>query len=397
MSQGKNILFIGLHHRINDPRLCYREIHTIKDELPDSQIFFLDRKKDAAYGKITIGREKFEINNNIIHRISVIFPFNKNKIINYFFDKFFLQPLFLYYSINECKKLNIDLIQASDAKELLLAVLLSKFCNTEKIYDSHEDYYRQIIDYWQKNLIKYYFALKILLLEFLLIRYFSAVFCTDEFLLEKYQNKVFGAKNIFLLRNFPVLASKDKKIVTYKKNTLKLVYVGGVNKFRGVIECAHYVDIFNNEFSDKNLIFDVYSEESPIINDLSAKGFINHIPWIDYSELMDKLTEYDIGICLWLPIKKFFRNLPLKNFDYMSVGLPIITSNFGNLQKYIIESNAGISINPLSYEEFREAVLKMFDPTIRRKYGQNGWNWVQNHGSFRNEAGNYINFLKKLS
>ena len=270
MSREMNILFIGLHHRINDPRLCYREIHTIKNELPDTKIFFLDRKNDAVYKNIKIEAKNFKFDNNIIQRILVIFPMKKNKIINYFFDKLYLKPLFLFYSINECKNLNINLIQASDARELLFAVLLSRFCKAEIIYDSHEDYCRQIIDYSQEKLIKYYYALKILLMEVLLIRFFSAVFCTDEFLLEKYQNRMYGAKKVFLLRNFPVSICKNEKTAIHLKNTLKLVYIGGVNLYRGVIECAHYVYQFNNQFSDKKLIFDVYSPRSPIVDDLSA-------------------------------------------------------------------------------------------------------------------------------
>ena len=80
----------------------------------------------------------------------------------------------------------------------------------------------------------------------------------------------------------------------------------------------------------------------------------------------------------------------------MSVGLPIITSNFGNLKTYILESNAGICINPQSYDEFKKAIMEMFNPSTRQKYGKNGLNWIQNKGLFRNEAKNYIRLIENL-
>src|SRR4029078_461855 len=101
------------------------------------------------------------------------------------------------------------------------------------------------------------------------------------------------------------------------------------------------------------------------------------------------MAHYDVVVCLWHPLEKFHRNLPLKNFDYMGIGLPILTSNFGNLAKYAILSGAAICIDPLSYPEFEAAVLELFNTEKREELGRNGLEYTRSLASFEREAAGY--------
>lgn len=396
MQKTAKILFLAFHHRVNDSRLYYREINTIKDKIPESQVFILTLSGDKEYNNITSTKNIIPLQKYAITHIDVQHPSKGKSLLHRQYNKLLLKLPLIYHLMSTCRKLKPDIIQASDVRELPFAVLLSKFCRCEIIYDSHDDYYRQILDYSSRKVTKYFTALKFMVSEIIWVRFFSAVFCTDEFLLAKYKKRIYNAKRISLLRNYPYQVIEDVHRTYGTKSTLKLVYIGGINKHRGIIECAKYVKLFNAEFDDKHLVFDVYSPETLITDELKKEGLITHIPWIDYSELMNRLLEYDVGICLWLPIRKFYRNLPLKNFDYMSCGLPIITSNFGNLKKYIIESKAGICVDPTNYQEFKVAIQKMFNPNVRKEYSLNGIRWVEEYGLFENEAKEYIITLQDL-
>lgn len=395
MQKKLNILFLALHHRVNDPRLRYREIGIIQDKVPESKVVMLTLSRNykgnlVDFVKRHISSQRYEIEHvGIEHKL-----LNKLPIIEYPY-KLFLKIHLFFYMLNVSKSVNPDVVQASDARELFIAMIISKVCRCNVIYDSHEDYVRQILDF-ETGILKYLLALKVMFYEVMFTRFFYAVFCTDEFLVEKYSKKIYGIKRLSILRNYPYII-KEKQRVYEKKDILKLVYIGGVNKYRGVIECAEYVKLFNSEHIDKKLEFDVYSPKTQITDDLKQRGLINHTEWIDYQDLMNLLYCYDIGICLWLPIPKFYRNLPLKNFDYMASGLPIITSNFGNLKKYLIESEAGVCINPTSYEDFRVNILEMFDPAVRKIYSLNGLRWVKEYGSFEKEAKEYVAIFKELA
>ena len=298
------------------------------------------------------------------------------------------------------RQLRPEIIQASDARELTLSVMLKFSTKSKLIYDSHEDYYRQALDYGGKSLRSFIRALRLQLLEISFVRFFESVFCTDEFLFGKYSRSLYGAKQVNLLRNFPYIDENTQERITLKTfsqtNELKLVYIGGVNKFRGIIECAYYCKRFNEEFRDKHVSFDVYSPPNDITEDLCERNLIKHYPWTAYEILMKLLSSYDVGICLLLPIEKFHRNLPLKNFDYMGVGLPIITSNFGNLKKYVEGPRSGICIDPTNYTEFRNALLTMLEPENRKTYSINGILFTSRKASFQIEAKAYIESYKCL-
>ncbi len=388
----KKILFLGFHHNVNDPRLVYREMALIKSKCNDLKIFMIQKKKEKIK-TIKIRTKKIFFFNNEFTNIEVIFPKKKNLI----FWRI-IQKLQLIRKINKIiKEIQPDIIQASHAGELLISFISGRRVNANLIYDSHEDYFNQILEYQGKTLKAYIKAIYIFLYELILIRFHDKVFCTDEYLLQKYCKPFYGAKEVSLMRNFPYVFNKrgiNKGF--YEKKRLKLVYIGSVNKFRGVLECANYVKKFNKRFKDKNLTLDVFAAKSEIIEKLKREKLINYHPYINYLDLLKMMELYDLGVCLWLPIKKYFRNLPLKNFDYMGVGLPIITSNFGNLKIYIERSKSGICIDPKSYIQFERAVLEMFDTKKRKRFSDNGKAFVKESASFQKEGEEYLNYIGKI-
>jgi glycosyltransferase involved in cell wall biosynthesis len=164
-----------------------------------------------------------------------------------------------------------------------------------------------------------------------------------------------------------------------------------VNPYRGVIEVAHYVQTFNQKYQPElSLHFTVYSPSHPIIDGLIERKMVEYHNYVDYPVMMNLLANYDVGVCLWHPIKKFQRNLPIKNFEYMAVGLPVITSNFGNLSKYIQDAESGFCIDPLSYGEFEISILQLFEKKKRQELGVCGQKYSQKAASFEKEARNYL-------
>ena len=292
------------------------------------------------------------------------------------------------------KRLHLEAIQASDIREVLFAVIMKAISGTRIYYDSHEDYINQVLEYTNYNPLFFPRALKFLLTELLFLRFFDGVFCTDQFQFERFSKIWFGIKSLHLLRNFPPVTDTVKKDNYQEKDTLDLVYIGSVNKFRGVIETSLYVKRFNKKFSSqKRIRLTIFSQQNSIIDSIVDEFEIIFKKYVDFPILLEKLTAYDVGVCLWLPLKKFQRNLPLKNFDYMSVGLPVLTSNFPNIMEFVTKSNAGITIDPKSYKDFEKAIFVLFDPNKRKEFGENGREFVKRECNFEKESKTYISLL----
>jgi glycosyltransferase involved in cell wall biosynthesis len=405
------VLFLGFYHQPNDPRLFHREMKVLKQSFEDVEIFFLSRSglfdfKDCFDGG---SPPPFNLKQNApVHKNMIAHSIYK-KLRSSFLGKMFEFVEMMYDDVkrsfseflaiirwrSDISRINPKVIQASDVRELHWAVLLRFLVGSRIVYDVHEDFFNQIYEYSGKSKFAFLKALASEVKEVFLLQFVHAVFCTDDYLFEKYSRLVGARKMVGLLRSFPLVTDDFPRVLTFgQKDTLDLVYVGSVNQYRGVLECAEYAAEFNRRFnSDRKLTFTVYSKPHPIIDALLKQNLIRHIASLDYMDLVKELIKYDVGICLLHRIKKFERNLPLKNFDYMSVGLPIITSNFGNLMKYADESGAAICIDPLSYAEFEAAVLRLFEPLERKKLSESGTRFTTRKASFYQEARDYVNVL----
>lgn len=375
------ILFLGFHHKPNSARLFHRQMRALKKNLKGVELYYL------TFEGIKNLTDCFDQDGNVI-------KLPKSEDVR--FLSMLKKIMMMLSYIPQLKKMKFNIIQASDVREIIWAIIFKVFIvHVKIIFDSHEDFYNQVYDYSGKTIRAYLKANYFLMLEIFFIRFFTVVYCTDDYLKKKYEKKIYNAKAVELLRNFPYKNYKLNKKEYTNKPVLDLVYIGGVNKYRGLFECAKYLSAFNSKHAPiKKLTLTIYSNYNPIIMEIKKfDSHIKHLDPIDYKDLIEVLPNYDIGICLWLKLKKFERNLPLKNFDYMSVGLPIITSNFGNLQKYAMASGGAICINPLEFEEFESAVLKMFNPEFRKKLSNNSLNYIQQKASFDDESKVYMKYI----
>lgn len=308
-----------------------------------------------------------------------------------------LQALFHRLTVTRAiVKLHPDVIQASHVKELPWAIWYGLLGRSSIVYDAHEDYFNQVYEHSGKTLTSLIKGLILWLTEFALARVFAAVFCTDEFLAEKFSHWAWGCRNVNLVRNFPP-ASITVPISSYEvRDNLRLVYVGTADRYKGLLEAASYVSQFNADLDEKKLTLSIYGPMSSVVEDAIGHDCVHYLGWLEYKKLMNSLNEYDVGTCLWLETKKLKRNLPIKNFDYMAAGLPIITSNFGNVKAYAEMAGAAICIDPTSYEEFRAAIDKLWSADFRKRLGQSGREFVETSGCFEVEGRKYVAVIQAL-
>jgi glycosyltransferase involved in cell wall biosynthesis len=403
------VIFLCFHHRANDARLFHREMKIINRNIDNIEIVIINRYgifnlTEMLRGNfdgrnpLLLEREKTYLLPNWVSKCIKSRPIIKKieNILSIYFRsglKRNLDELFtILKSLPTISRLHPKIIQASDTRELHWAILLRLFTRAEVIYDVHEDYFNQIYEYSGKSPFSLLHAIFSEIKERTLLPFVHQIFCADDYLFERYSKRLGKYKPVAILRNFPYMTDDFPIVSTFEeKKVLDLVYIGGINPYRGVIECAEYVSLFNQRMDNsKKLTFTVFSGSHPIITDLVQRQLIRHIPSVDYINLLSELIKYDVGICLLHHIRKYERNLPMKNFDYMSVGLPIVTSNFGYLQKYAEASGGAYCIDPMAYQDFESAILRLFDPSERMRLGNNGRNYIKNIASFQKEATQYI-------
>lgn len=122
-------------------------------------------------------------------------------------------------------------------------------------------------------------------------------------------------------------------------STLKMIYIGTIDKLRRFNLVLEHLKKFKN----KNWLLDIYSKTSisippEIQNKVKLKGFLER------EKLLQKISEYDIGIFL-LPENKLYNVAsPTKVMEYYQAGIPAIMSNIPEC-KELFYPNKGFFMN----------------------------------------------------
>ena len=97
------------------------------------------------------------------------------------------------------------------------------------------------------------------------------------------------------------------------------------------------------------------------VKNLSAWSKVNELGFLNRHQVRDVLARSKAGLVTFLPVPNHVDAQPNKMFEYMSAGLPIITSDFP-LWREIVEGNSsGICVDPLYPKAIAEAIQYLID------------------------------------
>ncbi len=363
-------VFIGSAHFPNDPRLYYRTIYNLKKHT-DCTVYWINTRKDVHFEKLDY--------------------------IDHFFTCGNIVSL-----LKKLIKIRPDFVQVSDPREVIYFFAAKLLTNAKVVYDSHEDYkgLAGIALHKKKSVVNYLVYYSINFIEYLISKKADFVFCTDQNIYSKLRR--FNART-HVVHNFvetdwlpPAISSKSEHL----DKQLKLLYIGSYNPFRGVRETIENVIRFNNDRKNRELklSFHIYTRRDRLpfkkheIDDFLKQGVFFH-DYIPLESLYRVVGNYDVGTCIWLDIPKHRTNAPIKNFEYMALGLPLITSDFGLMKYYADKSGTGYCIDPTSYEQFFRAMIFYSDPENIKKSSIRGIEFTEDHNFYKEFQNSYLQIL----
>lgn len=88
---------------------------------------------------------------------------------------------------------------------------------------------------------------------------------------------------------------------------------------------------------------------------------------------------------------------PVKLFEYMSAGLPVIASNFPLWKEIVEGGNFGITVDPLRPQEIAEAIEYLLErPELCEEMGRNGREAVEEKYNWEVESEKLLKFYKRV-
>ena len=292
------------------------------------------------------------------------------------------------------KEINARIYHFHDVELIPLAILL-KLSGAEVIYDVHEDVPVDIMSKeWIPKWLRKAISKSVALLEGVAVKLFFTPVCAtpyinDRFL--KYSSKSTCVCNYPIIDEF-LISNNDQ----YEKES-RVTYVGGLNSIRGIKELIDAIDLSQ---SDVRLTLAGLFQESDLESDLRSKSGwsrTDYKGWLDRDGIRDILCSSSAGIVTLHPISNYIDALPVKMFEYMAAGLPVIASNFPMWKEIVEGSSCGVCVDPLDSEAISSAIdFIIGNPEASIKMGENGRRAVIERFNWKIEEKKLVDLYKNI-
>lgn len=347
------IVHISTIHPRRDTRVFYRECLSLKKAGYDVIFIVADGKGDENFKDI---------------KIIDIGKF-KSRFKNFIFSYFILKKI-----INKIKP---SIVHFHDAELMFVGKFLSNK-GIDVFYDIHENVAMQIlvksyIPLFLRKPLKFIYVFT----EKLLINNFHLILAEDSYK-PLYENK---GKTCTVVLNLPETNAFDKYIKANRMNEKGIFYIGGVSNVRGLDTTVEALKILNNRNIDFFMHY-VGPISSDLLKEVNLNGIENKIKFYGRLDLLEGYSlsrKCKVGLAVLKPIKNYIESYPTKIFEYMSIKLPLITSDFPLYKNVVEKNNCGFCINPYSANELADYIQRIFeDDNLSNKIAVNGYNLVKN-------------------
>ncbi len=290
-------------------------------------------------------------------------------------------------------ELNADIYHFHDPEFLPYASKLIKK-GGKVIYDVHEDLPRQMLSkYWiplpfRKSGSK--------IIEFFENKYagkMSCIITATSYIKERFLK---FHNNVIEVQNFPIIKFlQNSKGVD--KTSSEACYIGSIAEVRGISEL-----IKSLTFVEDNIRLNLAGKFNPEsyrneLTQISGWEKVIELDFIDPSQIKDILQKSFVGIVTLHPIINYLDALPVKMFEYMAAGIPVIASNFPILKEIIESNNCGICVDPLNPEEMAKSINYLYNnPDKAQEMGANGLKSVKEKYNWEQEEKKLIKVYRSL-
>jgi len=286
--------------------------------------------------------------------------------------------------------INCDIYHFHDPELISVGEKLKK-AGKKVIYDVHEDLPRQIYSKpYLKNWIKPILSRIIEWKENKAAKKFDYIITATSHIRNRFL-KI--NKNSIDINNYPVLGEFYSSNWNLKQN--KVCYIGGITEVRGIKEMVSAL-----EFNDAKLVlagtFDDPNLETEMKhNKLWSK--VEYLGFINRDQISEVFNISKAGLVTLHPIINYMDALPVKMFEYMMAGLPVISSNIPLWKNIVETNNCGIAVNPLKPKEISNAINYIMDnPEKAEKMGKNGQQAVKEKYNWSLEERKLLDVYNKV-
>lgn len=294
--------------------------------------------------------------------------------------------------------LNADIYHLHDPELMPVGLKLAKKGKCV-IFDAHEDFSVQLRSktYGNKLLLRMLSAIAARY-EGYAFKRFNAVVTATPTITEKI--KRYNAQ-VVTVHNFPLLnefARIERRPSTPSSASANYCYVGGIGKKRGIIEALAALEHCPE---DTNLILAGPCFSQTLMDEIKQMPQWSRVDFRGFLNRQGVASVYQdsiAGLVALHPIPNYFDALPIKMFEYMAAGIPVIASDIPLWKSIVENESCGICVDPYSPKEIGDAVSYLVEhPEEAEKMGCNGRKAIFERYNWDIEERQLVNLYRELS
>jgi glycosyltransferase involved in cell wall biosynthesis len=186
----------------------------------------------------------------------------------------------------------------------------------------------------------------------------------------------FSEEKTSVIYNFPEVSFADSQrdFRPYAQRENRIVYVGMMSVERG---CRAMVDVVGSIPAELRCRLTLVGDIAPAL--LQQLEYSAGWPRVDAlghqsrAEVKNVLDGARAGLCVLHPTPNHVDSYPVKLFEYMAAGLPVVASDFPQWREVVNASRCGLLVNPLNTQEITQAVRWILEhPREAEQMGKRG-------------------------
>lgn len=331
---GKKVLHLAPGHVAFDTRVFWKECRTLAD---------------AGYDVTLVApHERDEVRDGV--RVVALPRWTSRR------QRFLRNPWAMAAAV---RRVDADIVHFHDIEALPLGLLLA-VAGRRVIYDSHEDYPRLTLDRtWIPRHLRNTLSVVVARLEQFAERWFAGVVSAEDVGAQR-----FRGDRLEVIRNFALAAEVDQLDRTaWAERPQRVVYVGDIVDDRGAVEMVDAMASVQTPGARLTLIGPLRSTE--LDARLRASPGWNRVDYLgrcDREAVIRELNRARVGIVLLMPTVKYVGGaVPVKLFEYLAAGMPVVASDLHQLRSVLEPAEAGVLVDPVDVAAIARALDTLLD------------------------------------
>lgn len=303
--------------------------------------------------------------------------------------------------------------------ELLPMGLVLRLFGKHVVYDVHEDYPEQI-------LAKGYLPLRLrraiagafgVVEKWIASRLDAVVAATDTIAGKFCGGTVVTVRNYPLLpdclrsapdaprrtpyagRRMPEASCMKRQASSIKRPApFRLVHLAGtLTEERGITGMVRALELLGPGFELVLAGRFIPAQYEALLRAMPGFEHVRHAPTVPHEQIWREYAGCDAGMVCLMPVERYKVSLPVKLFEFMAAGLPVIASDFPLFRAIVEGSGCGICIDPTKPEAIAAAVRRLQgDPAGARQMGTRGLAAVHDRYNWRLEGAELVRLYGRI-